>query len=126
MVKLEGYNSENTDAQTENANRTLLKLEAGQRIRNVIPTGVAEGVSDYGAYTIVMLEADDGEQLSLMLGGNVFGRNGVKALTSGDEGFRVVNPAVAGKKVWIGKSTAVASKKSKGKSYYNFQFGFEE
>jgi hypothetical protein len=126
MVKLEGYSSEEAETQNSNANRTMLKLEAGQRIRNVMVTGVTEGVSDYGAYTIVQLVAEDGEELALMLGGNVFGRNGIKALTSGEEGGRFVNPGVGGKKIWIGKSTAVPSKKSKGKSYYNFQFGFEE
>ena len=126
MVTIEGYSSEEAETQNSNANRTMLKLEAGQRIRNVMVTGVSEGVSDYGAYTIVQLVAEDDEELALMLGGNVFGRNGIKALTIGEEGARAVNPSVIGRKVWIGKSTAVPSKKTKGKSYYNFQFGFED
>ncbi|MDD3040544.1 hypothetical protein [Bacteroides sp.] len=121
MVKLEGYDSKSTAA--DNSSRTILKLEAGQRIRNVEVTGCIEGVSDYGAYTLIQLEAEDGELLSLMLGGNVFGRNGVKALTIGEPGSRIINPAIIGKKVWIGKSQPVASKNKK--SYFNFQFGFE-
>ena len=121
MVNVEDYSKE----ENVEVERSVLKLGAGQRVRNVSVTGCIEGVSEYGSYTLVFLEADGGEQLSLLLGENVFGTNGVAALTIGEPGSKTVNPAILGKKIWIGKTTAIASKKKAGKSYFNFEYGFE-
>jgi len=115
--------------------RTKVKLEPGQRIRNVIISDLRTGKNDEGEYLNVMLDDTNEEDYYLFHvstnqapNKNVWGKQfmNVFLMTDPETGYYSVKPQFENKPVWFSKDVVVDSQTNTRKRYHNMSWGYEE
>lgn len=130
MVKIE-KSSESTAVPQASAARETFKLNAGERIRNIVINNVQAANSEYGPFMALNFTTDEDEEFSLICGQTtVWGRNCITTFADstefGDgETVYTLKDKFVGKRVWIGKSMPIQSTQKKNKTYMALEWGFE-
>ena len=131
MVKVEKA-SESTAVAQVSAAREVFKLNAGDRLRNIVIDNVMAAKSEYGEFMVINFTTDENEELALIAAQTtVWGRNCISTFAdaTGDdvEGhIYKLKPDFVAKKIWLGKSMPIASTQKKNKTYMQLEWGYEE
>jgi hypothetical protein len=130
-MAIETFNTEEVKTEIAYEEREKIKLEPGQRIRNVVITDFRSGEGAYGKYLVVLMEDNDTKYSMLvnLPGGKnapaIWHKDFLKTfcMEDPDTGYQVLLPKFEDVPIWIGKG----EKQSKsGVTYHPLVWGTEE
>ncbi|MDD3064566.1 MAG: hypothetical protein PHX50_17425 [Massilibacteroides sp.] len=113
MFQLEDYDSK---SHKDYGKADYLRLEAGQRIRNITLTGISEGSNQYGYFCMAFFKTQEGAKGFINLSSKL-----VDEFTVASSSGRVLNPELRDEEIWVGKRSFITETGEK-RSFLEWEF----